>query len=275
MDPSEFKQNPQPETQTGGIDHPEAATQNLQTRAVLAPKRSSTKTKDRHTKVDGRGRRIRIPTLCAARIFQLTRELGHKSDGQTVEWLLRHAEPAIIAATGSGTVPASALVSSQSMSSQNPSTNNWSAGLWGGFSSGFLNSTISNNIDSNISSNISSSSSSSNNNVVVSGSNNLGFCSMEPQMITRMNAPMSFTSMLADQTPGLHLGLSQDGQIGVMNPVQMSQFFHQSQNVHAGVNTRGSISGEGTSTIGVNGGQFRNKLVLDIGKVIDSSGLSR
>ncbi|GFZ13120.1 TCP family transcription factor [Actinidia rufa] len=52
--------------------------------------------KDRHIKVvDGRDRRVRIPVKCAALIFELSKRLGHRTAGQTIEWLLHEAEPAV------------------------------------------------------------------------------------------------------------------------------------------------------------------------------------
>ncbi|XP_075482870.1 transcription factor TCP20-like [Primulina tabacum] len=198
----------------------------------LAPKRTSNK--DRHKKVEGRGRRIRIPALSAARIFQLTRELGHKTDGETIQWLLQQAEPSIFAATGTGTVPASAIEGAGcSVSEQGTSVSSAlysrlsetvagigirgnlslsedflgkSLGVWpylSSFGSGILQ----------------------NPNVLSSNSGNPSANCVSKVGFQGFEFPASINSI--HQSPGLELGLSQEGNIGGINLQGFSQFYQQ------------------------------------------------
>ncbi|KAA8516224.1 hypothetical protein F0562_019403 [Nyssa sinensis] len=59
---------------------------------------------DWHPPVNGRGRRVRVPALCAARLVHLPRELGHSSEGQTIACSFRRSittHPRVPALVGS------------------------------------------------------------------------------------------------------------------------------------------------------------------------------
>lgn len=200
-----------------------------------------------------------MPALCAARIFQLTRELGHKSDGETIQWLLQQAEPSIVAATGTGTIPASALATAAAAAASLPAATvpaglhqkqidelgqgagagaarpAWAVmgaagfgrsypSLWppsvGGFNSGFLHAAPS-------SSNLASAGGVD---APVGGFvQRIGVHGLEFAG-ANLGGTMSFAQMLSghgQHLPGLELGLSQEAHIGVLNPQSLNQFYAQ------------------------------------------------
>ena len=55
---------------------------------------------DHHKKVEGKDRRVCLSVKCAQRIFELNEKLGHRTAGETIEWLLIQAKPAIDAVLG-------------------------------------------------------------------------------------------------------------------------------------------------------------------------------
>ena len=199
----------------------------------LSPKRVSNK--DRHTKVDGRSRRIRMPALCAARVFQLTRELGHKTDGETIQWLLQQSKPAIIAATGTGTIPASFLtsaassVSSQQDTSVSLKINDTRANNWANFGDNLARSQVPTSIWPSIGGAYTPVFDTSSNNTASLGAQNPSYVTnFQLQGVGLPIANMgllSFSPILTRgaQIPGLQLGLSQDGHGDVARIYQQQQ----------------------------------------------------
>uniref|UniRef100_A0A7C8ZHW3 TCP domain-containing protein n=1 Tax=Opuntia streptacantha TaxID=393608 RepID=A0A7C8ZHW3_OPUST len=201
----------------------------------IPPKRKSNK--DRHKKVDGRGRRIRMPAVCAARVFQLTRELGHKSDGETIQWLLQKSEQAIIAATGSGTIPASFVSASGSSVSEQGSSVSTGVCAYNHSGWGLINGNLglthpppgSWGLGSGSVRDPGFSSSSSGRENFDSGPK-MGMQSME---VSNLNVGLvNFGANLGrcvgqEERESLGLGLSQDGRIGLLNYGAITQLYEQ------------------------------------------------
>lgn len=88
--------------------------------SAMQPKTSSTKpvkarksSTDRHQKVDGRDRRIRLPFSCAETVFELQGKLRHKNAGETVDWVVQQAKRSVDAVLNADQTNAGTLNVSQ------------------------------------------------------------------------------------------------------------------------------------------------------------------
>ncbi|XP_023634344.1 LOW QUALITY PROTEIN: transcription factor TCP6 [Capsella rubella] len=179
---------------------------------LLGEKKKNKKpNKDRHRKVEGRIRRVRLPVLCAARIYQLTKELGHKTDGETLEWLLQQAEPWIISATGNGIRPVGATTTTESVVVSRPLI---TADLMGCYHNTEGEASRSQMAANGLWRN-------------ETGQNTTGGFDLNYGFGFDFNgvSEMGFGN---NQMPELELGLSQDGNVGVLNP-QVHQQMGQGQ----------------------------------------------
>ncbi|EOA18443.1 hypothetical protein CARUB_v10006995mg [Capsella rubella] len=178
---------------------------------VVGDKELKRKKEEEQIQLLGRIRRVRLPVLCAARIYQLTKELGHKTDGETLEWLLQQAEPWIISATGNGIRPVGATTTTESVVVSRPLI---TADLMGCYHNTEGEASRSQMAANGLWRN-------------ETGQNTTGGFDLNYGFGFDFNgvSEMGFGN---NQMPELELGLSQDGNVGVLNP-QVHQQMGQGQ----------------------------------------------
>uniref|UniRef100_A0A6V7QT80 Uncharacterized protein n=1 Tax=Ananas comosus var. bracteatus TaxID=296719 RepID=A0A6V7QT80_ANACO len=217
-----------------------AAADKDESRKQLAPKRSSNK--DRHTKVDGRGRRIRMPALPSPPSSPPPAPAPSPPPRSPPPPHLPRPPPAAGAAAAHHKLdempqgPAAAAAARTNwatmLAGSAANMGRTHPGMWppppqvGGFNSGFL-----------LSGGVAAAAPSASglggpggggDGSVGSFMQRMGLHGLE--LAGGNLGPMSFASMLAgqgQQLPGLELGLSQDGHMGALNAQALSQFYQQ------------------------------------------------
>lgn len=57
---------------------------------------------DRHRKVEGRDRRVLLSPACTRLLSEISIRLGHRTMGETIQWLMVEAKPSVDAVLGHG-----------------------------------------------------------------------------------------------------------------------------------------------------------------------------